>query len=176
MDLAMTMNESSDYTVICTWGLTVDSDLILIDMFRKKMSGAEHIDLVWQVYNKWHPQMIYIESVQYQVSLIQIAVKQGLPALELKAKQQSTRHLNILAKFEAHKVFMPNKAPYLDEIENELMVFPNGTHDDIVTCFSYAGIQCEQISRLVLPSINQQNKLIQVPTRRQNLQSILKNY
>jgi len=169
MDLAMTLNLKSDFTVICTWGLTQDNDLILIDMLRAKMEGAEHIELVWQVYNKWKPSMIYIESVQYQVSLVQTAAKQGLPALELKAGRQETRHLSILAKFEQNKVYLPTYSTDLHIIEDELLVYPNGAHDDIVTCFSYAGIQAEKVTSLIFAPPKESN----VITRKQSLRNLL---
>jgi len=172
MDLAMTLTSKSDFTVICTWGLTQDNDLILLDMFRSRMEGAEHIDLVWNVYNKWKPQVIYIESVQYQVALVQMATKQGLPAKELKAGKQDTRYLSILAKFEQHKVFLPQSS-YLIDIEDELLAYPNGAHDDIVTCFSYAGIQIGNIASLIL---GRNPSRIKPQTHKNSLNKLLKNY
>jgi len=42
------------------------------------------------------------------------------------------------AKFEAGLVFFPEAAPFLPELETELLSFPQGKHDDQVDSISQA--------------------------------------
>ena len=41
-------------------------------------------------------------------------------------------------KFESAKVLLPNKAPWLADLETELFTFPHGRHDDQVNSISQA--------------------------------------
>ena len=42
----------------------------------------------------------------------------------------------VVAQFEAGQVFLPQRAPWLPELETELFSFPNGRHDDQVDSIS----------------------------------------
>ncbi|MRS02295.1 hypothetical protein EG832_03550 [bacterium] len=155
MDLAARTTEKSDYTVIGVWGLTRDSGLILLDLIRERLEGAAHLDLVWAVHNKWNPAEHNIESVQYQITLIQQARNAGLPVKELKTgmKDKYVRALSAAAKIEGHKVYFPANAPWLSDLEDELVSFPNGRHDDIVDVVAYAAIRAADIGEIVLPKL-----------------------
>jgi phage terminase large subunit-like protein len=48
------------------------------------------------------------------------------------------------AKFEAGQVLMPERAPWLHDLEAELFVFPGSRHDD----------QCDSISQALLDKSN----------------------
>lgn len=150
VDLNYIDSHTSDYTVVCTWDLTKDKDLILVNMFRKQVDGSEHLSIIWDIYNKLNPDEIGIESTQYQISLIQIALKDGLPVKELKAKgNKAVRALPASAMMEAHKIYILNSIPDIDIIENELSRFPNGKNDDIADNFSYAAIRATTINKMI---------------------------
>jgi predicted phage terminase large subunit-like protein len=160
VDLASRTTESADYTVVCTWDLTKDNDLILRHIFRKRVEGAEHLNLLWSIYELLSPQEINIENTAYQISLIQSALKEGLPVKSLKAdRDKFSRALPAAAKFESHKVFLLNSIPEIPDIENELLHFPNGRHDDIVDCFGYAASRAANITKLKYAAPPQLNKL-----------------
>jgi predicted phage terminase large subunit-like protein len=42
------------------------------------------------------------------------------------------------AKFEAGHVYFPRNAPFLADLEAELLTFPQGEHDDQVDCLTQA--------------------------------------
>ena len=42
---------------------------------------------------------------------------------------------------EAGQVFFRGEAPWLEELEHELLSFPNGRHDDQVDVLAYAALQ-----------------------------------
>jgi len=98
--------------------------LFLLDMFRDRIEGARHIDVLNSIYQKWTPDYIGIESVQYQITLVQQAKRQGLPAIELKAdKDKWTRALPASAMFEAGLIFFPTEQhkEWIDDVELELI-------------------------------------------------------
>ena len=154
MDLAVKIKESADYTVLGVWDLTINKDLILVDLYRERIEGADHLGLVRQYYEKYKPSEINIENVQYQLALIQMVAKAGLPVREIKAdKDKYSRALIAAAKFERHEIYFPIEVDYNEILERELLNFPNGKHDDIVDVISYAAIRAGEYVDLILPDI-----------------------
>ena len=65
----------------------------------------------------------------------------GVPVMELRAKTDKvTKSLAMGARYEAGKVFHLMDASWLEDYEQELLMFPNGKHDDQVDTASYAAI------------------------------------
>lgn len=148
MDLGYVDGVNNDYTVVCTWDITKDNDLILVDCFREHVNGAQHIGILWNLKNKLGISEFCIESAGYQISLVQTAINQGLPARKIPADgNKTTRALPAAALFEQHKIFFLNTLDHLADIENELVSFPSGKHDDIVDNFGYGAIRRNEISQ-----------------------------
>ena len=85
---------------------------------------------------------IGIEAVADQLSIIQHARRDGLPVKELKPdRDKVSRALVAAARLEGGTLYWPATAPWLDEWENELLLFPNSRHDDQVDTLAYAAIE-----------------------------------
>jgi hypothetical protein len=148
-DLNYVEGQDSSFTVFCTWDLTPNSDLILMDMFREQVDGARHLSILWQLYRRNEPQEIAIEDTGYQISLIQSAILEGLPATKLGARgSKESRALSAGDKMLDHKFYMLNSLPQLHIIEQELVNFPSGEHKDIVDNFAYAAIRAATITKI----------------------------
>jgi len=138
VDLASSTKETADYTVILTFAQTSNNDILILDIIREKFEATEHLNLIKYNYQKFRPVLIGIENVQYQSSLLQIALKEGLPIKSLKAdKDKISRSLPIASLLEAGKVYFKRNAQYLDAFESELLNFPKGKNDDQVDAFAY---------------------------------------
>ncbi len=138
IDLATTTNESSDYTVCIIFGISPENDILILDVIREKIEGANHLSWIKQIFSQYQPLQIGIEAVQYQISLVQMAQNEGLPVKQLKAdKDKLSRALPIAAKVEAGKVFFRRNAHWLGDFIAELIQFPNAKHDDQVDAFAY---------------------------------------
>jgi predicted phage terminase large subunit-like protein len=147
MDLALTIKDTSDYTVIIVFDLTADNDILILDVIRERFEGAEHINLVQEINERWNPSLIGIESVQYQLALIQTLLRKGLAIKALKPdKDKLTRALPMQARLEAGKVFFLAQAHWLGEFEKELLLFPHAPHDDQVDAFAYISYMISDIS------------------------------
>lgn len=158
IDLAVTVNERSDYTVIMVFAVTPQSEILLLDLIRQRIEGAEHLNLVKHIYQKWRPISIGIESVQYQIALVQSARREGIPVKELKPdKDKLSRALAIAARMEAGLVYFKDGSPWLEDLERELLNFPNSGHDDQVDAFAYTVYMISNVSR-TLPSGIKNNK------------------
>lgn len=71
VDLAISSKQSADYTVIQTWDVTPQNDLLLIDQVRGRFDNPTQQRIIKQVYVTLNPRFIKIESVGYQLALIQ---------------------------------------------------------------------------------------------------------
>ena len=138
MDLAISTKETADYTVALVFGKTQTGEILVIDVIRERFETNEHINLLNSIYAKYKPVIIGIENVQYQQSLIQSAIKEGLPIKSLRPdKDKISRALPIASLIENGKVYFRKGAIYLEEFENELLQFPKGKNDDQVDALSY---------------------------------------
>ena len=71
VDLAISTKQSADYTVIQTYDVTPQNDLLLIDMLRGHFSNPEQQKLIRTTYFRLRPRFIQIESIAYQLAIIQ---------------------------------------------------------------------------------------------------------
>lgn len=141
VDLAASVKESADYTVVAVWAQTPEKDLLLLDLVRARMEGPDQVPLIRRVYERWRPGYIAIERVAYQLALVQAARRDGLPVRELKAdRDKVSRALPAAARVEAGAVYFRSGAPWLGVLEDELLAFPTGAHDDQVDVLAYAAL------------------------------------
>jgi len=137
-DLAISARETADYTVIIIFGKSLENKIFILDIIREHFETINHLPLLRSIFQKYRPKLIGIESVQYQKSLIQQAIKSGLPIKSLRPdKDKVSRALTIAAQMENGLVFFQKDADYLAEFEKELLNFPKSRYDDQVDAFSY---------------------------------------
>jgi predicted phage terminase large subunit-like protein len=139
VDLAVTTKTTSHFTVISTWAITPESDLLLVDCVRARYEGPDILPVIRRVNERWKPAYIAIERVGFQLSLVQQARKEGLPVTELKpVADKVTRAMTAVAYMEGGKVWFPKDAAWMKDLEHELVTFPEGEFDDFVDTLSYA--------------------------------------
>ena len=138
-DLAVSVKETADYFVACVWGITPGKDLLLLDLVRERLEAPKQIEALKALQARWNPTHHRIESVQYQLSLVQIALNEGLNAKACPARgSKFERAQGIAARFEAGMVYLPRNVPWLAALEDELVNFPSAPHDDQFYNFSMA--------------------------------------
>jgi predicted phage terminase large subunit-like protein len=142
IDLAFAQTEAADYTVISSWAVTPKRHLILLDVVRGRIAGPDIVPKMRAAYERWGG-VLLVERTSRQLSVIQEAVREGLPIRELRAdKDKEARSVPAQARMEQRTVwFPPASTPWYREIEEELLVFPAGRHDDFVDTLSYAALQ-----------------------------------
>jgi predicted phage terminase large subunit-like protein len=149
VDLASSISQRADYTVIMIFGLTSERDILILDIIREKFEASSHLKLIESIYQKWEPRSIGIEKVQYQISLIEAAKAKGYPVVSLiPDKDKLQRALPIVHQMKEGKVYFHKNAYWLNEFERELLNFPNSEHDDQVDAFAYIMQMIKPISNL----------------------------
>ena len=140
-DPAATEKEESDFFVLGTWAITPDNDLILLSIFREKAETTKHKQVMQSQFDRWNPDFQGVENRTFGLNIIQTCVKAGLPVRPLQADTDKvSRARPVAARYETGSVYHPQGAPWLADFEDELVAFPNGTHDDQVDVTAYAYI------------------------------------
>lgn len=139
VDLAASLRETADYTVVAAWGVGADGKLYLLDLMRARLEGPDIVPVIRRMSDERKTSAVWIERVGFQLSLVQEARRAGLPVRELAAdRDKMSRALPATAWLEGGRVLFPRGAPFLVELESELCAFPRGGHDDQVDVLSYA--------------------------------------
>ena len=150
VDPAATTSAQSDYFAAGTWAVTPDSELVLLDLLREKAETVRHIEIMDSLWYRWHPKFQAVENRTFGLNIIQELKRRGRPVVPCKADQDKfSRALPISARYEAGMVYHPSLAPWIEDLEGELLSFPNGTHDDMVDVVAYAAILLAERKRKV---------------------------
>ena len=88
---------------------------------------------------QYDPSVILIEDTGVGTGLLEDLRTEGLNAVEVKAIQSKQTRAHIQTpKFESHRVLFPQSAPWLPDLEAEILAFPAGRHDDQVDSITQA--------------------------------------
>jgi len=141
MDLAASTKETADYTVLSSWLMTPQRDLILLEIDRRRLTGPDQLTMMRQALDKWALSFIGVEATAYQLSLLQHATIAGIPVKPIRAdKDKIARALTGSAYMESGKLYFPEWASWLPDFEAELYSFPGAKHDDQSDVVAYAAI------------------------------------
>lgn len=147
-DLAISKSDTADYFVILTFGEDKEGNIYITNLLRARYSWAEQKRYLPEHYRANSPlNWIGIESNQYQVvladevnTLSDISVRKLIPVAD-----KITRANSMSAKFETGKVYIWEKLPHRMEFEDELTMFPEGEHDDMVDTVGYIPICIKRV-------------------------------
>lgn len=141
VDAAETESEKADYTAIATWAVTPEFDLLLLDMVRVQLETPDLTPTLRQASNKWSPGFIGVEGRP----LFQMVRRAGLPVRRLRPdKDKWTRAQPASARMTEGTIFFRSGAPWLQDLEEELLAFPTGVNDDQVDVLAYAALEMQK--------------------------------
>lgn len=138
IDPAISQEDDADFTAVVIIDVDVNNDWYLRAAKRYKITATKILGLIFQIYEKFKPKMIGIESVAYQKALFHflkeemrrrntyIPVHDYHPGTE-KTKEDRIRGL--VPRFEWGNIFI---ARGLDDFEDEYLKFPRARHDDLM--------------------------------------------
>lgn len=139
VDLAISKSNSADYTVIATWAVTPDNDLLLVELLRERLDGPEAEATIKQCYARHRQTYIVVEATAYQLTMTQQLARGGVPVKPYKPhRDKVSRAISASTFYAAGQVYHQQFAAYLTDLETELVNFPVGAHDDTVDAVSCA--------------------------------------
>jgi predicted phage terminase large subunit-like protein len=143
VDIASRKTELADYTVISTWLRTPGNELVLRDVIRQRMTNPEQQDALIAAHRRWRYESIHVESVNYQIALVQQCIIKGVPVLSFEPASYGdkvARASTATIFYRNGMIYHPHEADWLEDVEQELLLFPKAAHDDVVDTISMAAI------------------------------------
>ncbi|PCI41902.1 MAG: terminase [Rhodospirillaceae bacterium] len=142
VDPASTLSKDASYSVITIW-LVKGHRYFLINLFRDRV--IPH-NLKMEIKNglaKWRDSIILIEDHGIGIGicadikyLYRTNPRRVVGVKIAPGESKVIRMETELYHFIEGRVFFPRKAPYLNDLTDELLTFPNGKHDDQVDSIS----------------------------------------
>ena len=137
-DTAYKPEQIHDPTAATVWQMTTNS-YYLINVINKRLEFPDLVKEVKKVHGVHHPSAHLIEGRATGQSLIQQLKRDTtIPVIEISTKNinNEVRFDAVTPLFEAGKVYLPEKAHWLAETEDQLCSFPTAPHDDITDSVS----------------------------------------
>jgi predicted phage terminase large subunit-like protein len=153
-DTAFKKTETADPSVLMTFGMTNSGDILILDMIRQRLDFPELKRVAIAQSARWRGRGLrglYIEDKASGQSLIQeLRTHSGISVLPVKVSTDKVSRVNAVTPLiEGGRVFLPEKAEWLDDFMNEAQSFPNGKHDDIIDALT---IGLDALSRMSVSS------------------------
>jgi predicted phage terminase large subunit-like protein len=138
-DTAAKDGAQNDYTVCTTW-LVQDGNYYLLDLVRDRFEYPLLRDTAIELADRFQPHEILIEDASTGIALAQDLREKGYFFVNpIKIEHDKIGRLYVQqAKFAGGRVWFPKNAPYMPELERELLTFPQSRHNDQVDSISQA--------------------------------------
>ena len=150
VDLAISQKKTADYTAIMVVGVNKQNHWFILDCCFGRFDPSETIDNIFKMVGKWSPQKVGVEKVAYQAALSHFLMKEMpkrnmfFTVTQLKAQRRKEERISALQpRFTSGSIWIPeNAGDWWEELQSEMLAFPNGIHDDLLDALAYV----EQIS------------------------------
>ncbi len=136
------LTSDPDYDSIMTTAINPKNGHIYVVHYnRERMDPGQQVSVLFDHYRAYKPMRYYLEAISYQRTLAYWIRKKMnhenvfFPIEEVRSHKASKvdRIRGLQPYFAAHRVFIRAD---MQELENELLCFPHGRHDDIVDSLS----------------------------------------
>jgi predicted phage terminase large subunit-like protein len=127
-----------DWSVCSTW-LVHENQYYLIDVLRGRFDYPTLKARVLEHASLHKPSRILIEDAGVGTALVQELRGSQFSVIPIKPEHDKMTRMSIQSgKFQSGRVYFPEKASWLPELEAELFAFPGSRHDDQVDTISQA--------------------------------------
>jgi len=147
VDPAIGQTKDSDNTAIVTISVDQFNNWFVRDVVCDKLLPNKIIEAIFQRWEIFHPLRIGIEMSAFQKSLKYALTDEMrrrnifLPIVELKAdKSKRERIEGLIPRYANGTIFHLQTCPQREILEEELLWYPRGKHDDIIDALAY-GLQ-----------------------------------
>ena len=149
LDAAAEKNNRADFTAVLTWGVFSDDHLtggaphiILLNAINERVEFPELKDLALKEWKYWEPDSFIVEKKSAGTQLYQELRKLGIPVQEFTPGRNTgdkVARMNAIADIlRSGMVWYPAGRRWAEEVIEQCVAFPYGSHDDMVDCTSMA--------------------------------------
>lgn len=145
-DPAISQKKEADFTAIITVGVDQFNNWFILDIVRDKLNPNQIIHALFAIDERFHPRTIGIEMVSFQKSLqytLQDEMRKlgrFLPIKEIRPDSNEPKEMRIRglqARYSNGSIFHNKQLMNVEFLEDELLRFPRGKHDDIADALAY---------------------------------------
>lgn len=149
VDPAISLGRDADFTAMVVAGMYANRRIRVVDSFHRRVGPSELVDHVFELVKKWRIHRVGIETFAFQKTLkYDIQREQRSRGIFFSIDELGKRHTGrgepILSKEARIRRLQPYFEQCLIEIredmsnlEQEILSFPRGKHDDILDALSY---------------------------------------
>lgn len=147
-DTACETGANNDYSVCTVWAIdekVVPKKYYLLETIRGKYDFPKLLEKIKAIRNEYcglYPdadEMTLVEKASSGIQVLQVFNKEDFKIKAIKVRtDKEARFLGITNEFERGSVLFPQKASWLETLENELLRFPGSKNDDQVDSVSQA--------------------------------------
>ena len=144
VDPASSTKQTADYSVIFNIGVDPDGNRYALPYYRERATPLNLAEAIVKNFKKYHSERTRIESVGYQEMLREYVIKRSeeekifIPGLNIKENPRNSKSRRLES---LQPMFSRGKMHILDtmqELKDELSLFPRGKHDDLLDGLFYA--------------------------------------
>jgi len=147
VDPAISKKATADFTVVLTVLVDDLNRIYVLEITRRRMDPMETIKAIFAHYERWNPIYVGIESVSYQKALKffvdeekrkQNSTVKTMMVVEIKpTTDKVTKIKKLQPKYALLNIFHNSDDRNTTILEEELIRFPKGVHDDVADALSY---------------------------------------
>lgn len=143
VDPAFRLKQTNDNSGICITKTSDENFVYVLEAMKKKLNPKDLVDEIFRLYDIYKPYKVLVETVSAQIVLIpllQSEMQKRNVYFQIEEVRPSTdqtkaaRIRGLVPRYANGQIF---HAPHLKDLEQELLEFPRGTHDDIIDSLSY---------------------------------------
>lgn len=146
-DLAIGKKDTNDFTCGVVIGIDRSNDIWVLHRYYGRWSADELIQKFFECQDTWSPVLQGIEHGQIEMTLEPFILKEmnekkkrfNYIKLKTRGNDKMTRARPIQGRMEQGRVHFPRQAPWFQEMQNEMLAFPAGKHDDQVDALAWIG-------------------------------------
>lgn len=136
---------NSDYAAFVVSGMDYQSQLYVRYIVKAKMSNAQIVLKTFELYRKFQPRYVVVETLASQGKSIEYTYKEKMKELNFwlpiryikgRNKHKEERILTLAPKYEFGQVYHVKECPQIGELVDELVHFPKAKFDDVSDAFS----------------------------------------
>ena len=137
VDPAISQAPTADYFALVVVAMDDDRNIWVVDTYRERLDFPAQIDLIKTKAAQWGPFKVAIEDVAYQLSLVQVIMKESsLRVVGSRTTQNKVaRMLSMGPHFENGRIRLRRD---MRDLEAEYLAFPRGAHDDLLDALELA--------------------------------------
>ena len=148
VDPASSVRKTADYSVIMPIAVDENNNRYILQYYRQRATPMQLAESIIEYFKLFKPVKVRVESVGYQEMLREYLRQRcdeeklfisGLEIKESPRTSKSSRLETMQPYFAQKKMFMLKT---MDEMKDELLLYPRGKHDDLLDGLFYAMKKC----------------------------------